>query len=346
MEIVDDGDEEQDEDEEMDVLPVMRHNGAHGGYQVIRESIPQYIPVDVQQTPQYPTRELIMTRERANRPASRSSSGYMSPAAATGVAGTSSRRGRGFGYQPIVEASTSPTPSEAASNRSGGTNHSTGTAFFRNYVEAAASTRAGVITPDLVFAEIGHGRGTGPIPGMNGQFSPRREQPMVIPPSPTSYPAPSRFLYMQNGTSSNNIPVVEEDGHRVNGNGYPALADSSNSYQHTPPRTDSSSSWTQVQRDETGQSLPGPPSSRDVHDSVQPVLGQRGYPDGRDVDGRGRSVKRSLRSTLNAAEQYASSFIFGSSTSLQDGQGSSSSPTPPVQPAPPTSHQDLDQQGH
>ena len=197
MEVVDDADEDQDEDEEMDVVPVVRHNATLGGYQVVRESVPQYIPVDVQQTPHYPTRELIMTRERASRPVSRGSSGYMSPTPP--VAGPSSRRTRGFGHQPIVEASTSPTPSEAASNRSGGTSHSTGTAFFRNYVEAAATTRAGVITPDLVFAEIGHGRGAGFTPGPNGQFSPRREQtsPLAIPSSPT-YATASRFVSMHN----------------------------------------------------------------------------------------------------------------------------------------------------
>ena len=44
---------------------------------------------------------------------------------------------------------------------------------------------------------------------------------------------------------------------------------------------------------------------------MQSVLGHRQFADGREVDGRGRSVKRSLRNTISAAEQYASSFFFG-----------------------------------
>jgi F-box and leucine-rich repeat protein GRR1 len=346
MGVVDDADEDPDEDEEMDVLPVMHHNGAHGGYQVIRESTPQYIPVDVQQA-QYPTRELFMTRERASRPVSRNSPGYISSSASTPVSGPPSRRGRGgFGHQPIVEASTSPTPSEAASNRSGGTNHSTGTAFFRNYVEAAASTRAGVITPDLVFAEIGHGRGAGSILGSNGQFSPRREQPIASPQSPT-YPVPSRFLSMQTGASSSHIPILEEDSHQANGNGYPVLADASNSYRHPPQRTDSGSSWTQIQHEETDQSIPSSPSLRDIHEPNQLLHRQRGHSDGWDVDGRGRSFKRSLRNTINGAEHYASSFLFGrgSNISLPDGQGSSASHSVPTHSAHPAMNQDVDQQG-
>jgi F-box and leucine-rich repeat protein GRR1 len=73
-------------------------------------------------------------------------------------------RGVGFGQQPLVESS-SPTPSDVASNRSTGTNQSNGAGFFRTYQYAAvpSSTRGnGALTPDLEFAEIGHGRGVGP----------------------------------------------------------------------------------------------------------------------------------------------------------------------------------------
>lgn len=340
---VDDGDDDQDEDEDMDVVPVVHHNGAHG-YQVIRAP-QQHIPIDVQPTVAYVSREFLMTRERASMPISRGSPGHMSPTAPTPTAGPS-RRSRGFGHQPIVEASTSPAPSEAASNRSGGTNHSTGTAFFRNYVDAASAARTGgVITPDLVFAEIGHGRGTGPIPGTNGQLSPRREQPLVVPSGPQAYG--SQIAIITNGMSPAHMPIIEDDGgSRINSqtpnghptNGYPVLADSSNSYQHqhTPQRTDSSSSWTQIQHEETSQSMPNSPTTRELHDSVQSAFAHRQNSDGRDVDGRGRSVKRSLRSTINAAEHYASSFLFGRGSSANVNEG----------PSMPVHRRDVDQHGH
>ncbi|KAF8450517.1 hypothetical protein L210DRAFT_3639612 [Boletus edulis BED1] len=40
------------------------------------------------------------------------------------------RRSRGFGHQPVIEVSTSPTPSDIGSNRSTGTTQSNGAAFF------------------------------------------------------------------------------------------------------------------------------------------------------------------------------------------------------------------------
>nr|AOC97496.1 ethylene- and jasmonate-responsive plant defensin [Flammulina velutipes] len=44
-------------------------------------------------------------------------------------------------------------------------------------------------------------------------------------------------------------------------------------------------------------------------------------------DGRGRNVKRSLRNTLNVAEHYASTLLFGRSPTRQEGAGSSAGPS-------------------
>jgi F-box and leucine-rich repeat protein GRR1 len=71
------------------------------------------------------------------------------------------RRSRGLGQLPIVEASGSPPPSDGASIRSTGTNQSNGGAFFRTHQDIGSSHSNGALTPDLNFAEIGHGRGTG-----------------------------------------------------------------------------------------------------------------------------------------------------------------------------------------
>lgn len=175
-----------------------------------------------------------------------------------------------------------------------------------------------MITPDLVFAEIGHGRGMVPIAATNGQFSPRREQPMVVPSSPPAFA--TRYPGIPNGAPSSHIPIVEDDNRGANGiSSYPVLNDTSNSYLRTPPRTDSTSSWTQIQHEDA---QPSSPTTRELHDSVQSALnGARAYGDAREVDARGRSVKRGLRSTFNAAEHYASSFLFGrgSNTSLNEG---------------------------
>jgi len=55
---------------------------------------------------------------------------------------------------PIVEGSNSP-PSDEASVRS---NQSNGAGFFRSYQGVSGGVN-GVLTPDLIYAEIGHGRG-------------------------------------------------------------------------------------------------------------------------------------------------------------------------------------------
>ncbi|TFK71786.1 RNI-like protein [Pluteus cervinus] len=63
---------------------------------------------------------------------------------------------------PIVEGSNSPPGSETASVRS---SQSNGAAFFRSYQDGAATANPnGALTPDLIFAEIGHGRGASTTP--------------------------------------------------------------------------------------------------------------------------------------------------------------------------------------
>ncbi|KAM6496002.1 hypothetical protein JOM56_008708 [Amanita muscaria] len=76
---------------------------------------------------------------------------------------------------PIIEYtnSASPSASDDASNHSGTRNNSNGDGLFRRYHEinaaqpapTLASRHNGVLTPDLDFAEIGHGRGIQPVQG-------------------------------------------------------------------------------------------------------------------------------------------------------------------------------------
>ncbi len=298
----DDDDDEEEEDQQdsmQDQIPQSSRNVlvVRGGYNGMHDIGPTDAPFDP--TPS----DLSMTRERGHGPSSRngidaSSNAQDISSATPTVAAGPSHRSRGFGHQPLVEASISPTPSDAASNRSGGTNHSSGTAFFRNYMDAAPSTRAGVITPDLVFAEIGHGRGAGPA---NGVGSARHSDSVVV------VSAPHQGSYTTISTDPSSYPIssssrtLQGEVHRSNGHGS-ILADASNSYTRSPPRSDIA--WTEMENEDVSRSLSASPTTRELQESVQSALGQQQFADGRDIDGRGRSVKRSLRNTINAAEQY------------------------------------------
>ncbi|KAI0952254.1 hypothetical protein AcV7_008126 [Taiwanofungus camphoratus] len=297
------------------------------------------------------TRELVMTRERANNSIPRPSiamppvwlNGQSPPSATPGP----SRRPRGFGQQPIIETSTSPAPSDVASNRSGGTNHSSGTAFFRSYNEAAAAQRHGVMTPDLIYAEIGHGRGAGPGPStvliqghgrrvdalMSGQ--PHGVLSGLSPPSsstsrPSSYTTSMADVHSQPLNHSFRLPVVDGDSPTAYAHDpHSFLVDPSNSYQHQhgTERSDHSAGWSSGHYEATSQPVPPSSTTRELHQSVQSALGgQPAFSDGRESDTRGRSVKRSLRNTLSVAEQYATSFFFGGRGSSNGGHEGTAGP--------------------
>ncbi|KAI0082474.1 RNI-like protein [Panus rudis PR-1116 ss-1] len=288
----------------------------------------------------FPPRELLMTRDRANQPMARGSSnlsawpqGHLQQLPAAGP----SRAMRGFGQQPIIETSTSPAPSDVASNRSAGTNNSTGTAFFRNYAEGnATAVRQGVMTPDLIFAEIGHGRGTGPHAGPSTIVIPnptrRPVDPLVIvPPSPSasfvggtaSYtPMTSAAAMAAAATSagshqfmiapsSSGFDSAGSHDRRFDQPGRPFEAGFGDRSQAVP--------WRSTQ----APGLPSSPTTRELHNSVQTVLAStpNGSPGVVVEEGRGRSVKRSLRNTISAAEQYAS-MIFGRGSGGSGGDGS------------------------
>ncbi|KAJ7178973.1 hypothetical protein C8R46DRAFT_1173444 [Mycena filopes] len=157
---------------------------------------------------------------------------------------------------PIVETSRSPPPSERSATSGGG-------GFFRTYQEQPDSPRNGALTPDLNYAEIGHGRGT-----QSQHHTPRRGEGM---------------------TPHHRPPLIEVD-----------------SGLSTSQTTAASVVWPYREP----ASPTSPTTTRELQESVQSALGG---------ETRGRSVKRSLRNTLNAAEQYATSLIFG-----HDGSGPSS----------------------
>ncbi|CCM04051.1 uncharacterized protein FIBRA_06210 [Fibroporia radiculosa] len=319
-----DDDQEDDEDDDDAMIEYYtRHPNvvvSRGGYRpnVVTPQNVQYEPPRATQ----PTiaRELAMTRERGGTVVPRIRSQQTPSHDPHGGV----RRPRGFGQHPIIETSTSPAPSDAASavsNRSGGTT-SSGTTFFRRaYVESPGAARNSVMTPDLVFAEIGHGRGADPGPSTVFMPVPHRRvpelstgmQPYVVMPgvSPYAYAPTGSSSYP--ATSGFRLPVSDGDVRLA----YPhdsrqILVDSSNSYQHGAGRSEIPAWVPPAQQEEESRSLSSSPTTRELQESIHSALGpQSALFDNREVDGRGRSVKRSLRNTFTAAEHYASSFFFG-----------------------------------
>ncbi|OCH92190.1 RNI-like protein [Obba rivulosa] len=272
-------------------------------------------------------RELAMTRgsgDHATSPTTITHTWLNGQASSSAYAGPS-RRSRGFGQQPIVETSTSPTPSI----HSNGTDNSTTTTFFRTSTDSAATAtpRNGVITPDLLFAEIGHGRGTGPGPttvlfqGQSRLMADLGGDPNgavhvhgVLSSAPSAYPvSPSPTAHSFTGTSSyvvSSIPPFV--GPRTQHTSAETQTDHVFSL-HDPLISanvaDPHNTFAFVHR---GRTAHVSPIARELHDSVQTALaGQSRSFDDREVDPRGRSVRRSLKNTLTAAEHYASSFFFG-----------------------------------
>ncbi|KIK67956.1 hypothetical protein GYMLUDRAFT_155017 [Collybiopsis luxurians FD-317 M1] len=212
---------------------------------------------------------------------------------------------------PIIEHSQSPPPSDVASNNSG---HSTGAGFFRSYNEGAALSRANEVrTPDLNFAEIGHGRGAiGPSASMPSHFN--------------TTPAAFQLRRAQVHTPYARPPTADLESH-------PSLSASARPVFSHPSQHEPSATWPyhepasppltgyDAEPDEERR------SSAELHESVRAAL-DSAVPSG-SGDARGRGVKKSFRNTINAAEHNLSSFLFGRPPPRNQGsdesQGSSSS---------------------
>ncbi|KAG9317471.1 hypothetical protein JVU11DRAFT_1673 [Chiua virens] len=201
-------------------------------------------------------------------------------------------RSRGFGHQPVIEVSNSPAPSDIGSNRSTGTTQSNGATFFRTYNDFSSSSRnTEAMTPDYVYAEIGHGRGN---VGPSGHANP---VPRHAFPSATSLhgaiaAAPQGITQVMHSAG---IPVdmYQERGTRVPDPTTAGELEPSIPWPHREPPTPA----------------PMQPDSAKVYDAPPPELAPNADP--REPEARGRSVKRSLRNTFNAAEHLATTFLFG-----------------------------------
>ena len=205
---------------------------------------------------------------------------------------------------PVVESPVSP-PSDVASNHSIG-NNSNGTGFFPLYHERPAlsvSPRGyGALTPDLNYAEIGHGRGAQPVP---------------IDTGPTAAGSFARTgTRMQHSSNHDRTSrqamiaspnVAREASHPNSSQG--SFESEEFTDQNVRPNISDKSWWYH----ESGLTS----TTRELQVSVQSALGverrgRRERPDSTQTpERRGRSVKRSIRNTFHAAEHYASSLLFG-----------------------------------
>jgi len=200
---------------------------------------------------------------------------------------------------PIIERnnSASPSTSDIASNRSGGTNNSNGATFFRTYQDASlaqpafAARNEGTMTPDLDFAEIAHGRGmqTGLHTGPHGSSSAHRY-----------------FFHVGAQQSSTGH---HHHHHRV--------VDSVHSVDQYSSSGEFSQHWTQQESSAQGSTYAL--LARDTREGPAAACPN---------DRRGRSVRKSIRNKLSAAEQYASSFFGRSAPDDNPRRGGGGRPEP------------------
>jgi F-box and leucine-rich repeat protein GRR1 len=189
---------------------------------------------------------------------------------------------------PIIESSSSQSLSEALPKDP--PNADNGSGFFRVYQDRP--TTSGVSprgnraqTPDLNYAEIGHGRGAQSGSTVRGQhFTTNERTPRPQFDSRLSFaPEPPR------STSSRADSDSEEE-------------------EHNTPTPYTENKWTS-----RGTFLT--PETSGPQDSVQSALGpeSRGRPEQTQASQTSQPRARGIRNTFVAAEHYASSFLFGRS---------------------------------
>lgn len=160
----------------------------------------------------------------------------------------------------------------------------------------APSRNAGLATTDLQFGENGSGRATISSPHVlrRGQEQLPHHRPPFIELDHPRTPSPGIPSTSRLPSGSNPAQLTH--------------------FQQTSSEPGSALAW--PYHEPASPSTSTVPSAKEPSETRQPSGSTAG------TDTRGRSVKRSLRNTLNAAEQYASSFFRRSPTrSTLDGEG-------------------------
>jgi F-box and leucine-rich repeat protein GRR1 len=167
----------------------------------------------------------------------------------------------------------------------------------------------GALTPDLNFAEIGHGRGAYTRRGYDNDVHGSSTQSitqtmnasnMAVAPAPGVYAALASSSSLAAGT-------VEPD--------------------RTPRQADGFTHWINTQRQVgVGAELTPQPTRRELQESIQQALEPATVATAA-VEGRGRSVKRSIRNTINVAEHFAGSLFGRGSGGGRDNGGGAAGPS-------------------
>lgn len=252
------------------------------------------------------------------------------------------RHGHGHGLSrtaadvlPIVESSQSSNtdlPSIISPSHPG-TFHDNGAGFFRSYQERAATGPSprghGALTPDLNYAEIGHGRGAQngestatlatlrPIPPFAGPRERTPRRPSVSHVSPAPEPPHS-------GSSGANSADHSENDSRRPVFTQPVPQSGPANWPYQEPNVASAQELTASLQMALGTGAHADPRARREQFGSSEALPQGS-------DSRGHGVRRNLRNTLHAAENYATNFLFGrgmpgDSNSNHGGSSSSSQP--------------------
>ncbi|KAF5322527.1 hypothetical protein D9619_000640 [Psilocybe cf. subviscida] len=242
--------------------------------------------------------------------------------------GHSHGHGQGHGHSrtaadvlPIVESSQSSNtdlPSIVTPSHPGhpGAFHDNGAGFFRSYQDRAATGPSprghGALTPDLNYAEIGHGRGAQnaestttlatlrPIPPFAGprERAPRRPSVSHVSPAPEPpHSESSRANSADNSENDMRRPVFSQ----------PVPQSGPTNWPYQEPNVASAQELTASLQMALGTGAHADPRARREQFGSSDVLPQGS-------DSRGHGVRRNLRSTLHAAENYATNFLFGRGT--------------------------------
>lgn len=239
---------------------------------------------------------------------------------------------------PIVESSGPSTPAEIVSGDNGA-------GFFRTYQErpsvpGISPRENGALTPDLNYAEIGHGRGAQPsssrapvyvhvltpMPNAVPRFSPAPEPPQSASSdsenevteqfpehsTPIAPAAENRWLHLAPGERIE--PVVLSGAH----------AELQRQYERNEPISTTPAELQRPFPFDRNELLATGAGHERIYRNVELWdRPERQSQEAGSSDARGKSVKRTIRSTINAAEQYAST-LFGRSSGA-DASGTSSS---------------------
>ena len=225
-------------------------------------------------------------------------------------------------------------PTERLPTSPAGSEGSSAGAFFRTYQSSSVDGRPdGALTPDLVFAEIGHGHGPGPVTWNGQEPAQNRAYQFVDPATLTVDDRPQYGTGVSQTRGGGNWrPEMQSAniGQGTNGAYHATGGTVNGTYRANASHPISTHGMTAQALNGIPAAMPNPPitreersrgrprTSRDPQESLQAATTLSGQ-------GQGRVPKRTLRSTLNTVEQHATSFLFG--RPMQDGEGSGAGAT-------------------